>query len=276
MIKNITIGSDPEFLIYKDDKPVSSIGIIDGTKADPQEVEPGYGVLKDNVLIEGNIPPAKSKEEFINNFKNLKRIMSEILEIGGYRLVCDDSAKYSEDQLDNDEARTFGCAGFFNAWTMRFGNVQGLLGLPARTCGFHVHMGYTYEGEYEDDWIALYIARAFDYFVTYPSRLEHDDEIRAKYYGDYGNFRITSYGVECRSLGGWFTQDKYLEWVYDQTIKTLEFCSNENNLKLLDKVTSPESNPEENYKILNINLEDQLYGDINIIPVNTAISKAIQ
>ena len=194
MFKNITVGSDPEFFIFKDDKPVSSIGIINGEKHSPDEVEPGYGVLKDNVLIEGNIPPAGNKQDFINNFKNLKRIMSDILSINGYKLVSADSAVFSEDQLQHPEAQMFGCAPFVNAWTLSMKSPANLGKMLARVAGTHIHYGYEYSGDLSEDWVAIYLTRAFDYFVVYPSRQIYNDPIRAQYYGDYGNFRITSYG----------------------------------------------------------------------------------
>ena len=107
-----------------------------------------------------------------------------------------------------------------------------------------------------------YIAKAYDYFVTYPSRLHHYDEFRAKYYGMFGVFRDTSYGIEARALGGFFTDDKYLEWVYNQTIKTIEFCSNQDNLLALDNITEPEMGNEDlmfnNYSALGIELNNQL------------------
>lgn len=273
MIKNITIGSDPEFFIFKDDQPESSIGLINGTKHKPQEVAPGYGILKDNVLIEGNIPPVKTKEEFIANMRQLKAFMSEMVEPN--KIVCADSAEFNEYQLDNEEARLFGCAPYFNAWTLSMNSPADLADLNFRVAGAHIHCGYTYEGPLSPEWLAVYITRAFDYFVIYPSRLEYNDPIRSKYYGDYGNFRIKPYGVEVRSLGGYFCQDKYLGWIYDQTIKTLEYCSDPENIKKLEQIAAPNINSEEGYKLLNINLEEQLYGNTISVPVCVATIEAV-
>ena len=106
------------------------------------------------------------------------------------------------------------------------------------------------------------ITRAFDYFVVYPSRQIYSCPIRALYYGDYGNFRNKEYGVEVRSLGGFFSQDKYLGWIYDQTIKAINFCESPDNVGLLlNEVGSPEKDAEKFYNILNINLKEQLYVD---------------
>ena len=116
----------------------------------------------------------------------------------------------------------------------------------------------------------------FDYFVVYPSRQIYNDPVRAKYYGDYGNFRITSYGVECRSLGGYFTDDKYLSWLFDQSMKIFDFCGNPDNIKLLDLVGTPDENTEENYKVLGINLHEKLYENNTVnISVNSLVEETI-
>ena len=71
----------------------------------------------------------------------------------------------------------------------------------------------------------------------------------------YGSYRDTSYGLEVRSLGGFFTQDKYLDWVYDNTIKMLEYCSIQENIDRLNEIKSPDkSNIAEVYDFLGIDL----------------------
>ena len=79
MITNITVGSDPEFFIiqkYEDAEfPIPAYEIIPGTKSDPIDFGNGFKVLIDNVLVEGNIPPANTREEFVNNMRMLKSII---------------------------------------------------------------------------------------------------------------------------------------------------------------------------------------------------------
>jgi hypothetical protein len=275
MIKRITIGSDPEFFIYKDGEVVSSIGIIEGGKDAPTEFEGGFAVHKDNVLLEMNLPPADTKEEFITNMKGAKDIASEILSIGGYKLGSNDSEEFSEAALSNWEAKTFGCAPYINAWTLGFGNPTDLADLMHRVAGTHIHIGYTLEdSKFDKSTMDILITRAFDFFVVYPSRQIYNDPIRSKYYGDYGNFRNKEYGVECRSLGGYFSKDKYLGWIYDQTIKALTYCSSDSNCELLKNVSTPSISPNKSYKLLNINLKEQLY-DNDHTP-DTSIVNAIK
>ena len=52
------------------------------------------------------------------------------------------------------------------------------------------------------------------------------DNRRFENYGGLGQFRHTSYGVECRSLGAYFADDKYLPWVIEQSCKALSFVKN--------------------------------------------------
>ena len=50
-------------------------------------------------------------------------------------------------------------------------------------------------------------------------------------------------------------KDEYLEWIFDQTMKVIDFVSIEANYKKLLRVNSCN---EKYYKLLNINLEEQI------------------
>lgn len=276
MIKNITIGSDPEFFLVKKGLIVSSVDYIDGSKHFPYPLGDDYHVLKDNVLVEGNIPPTKTKKEFIDTMNNLKeRIVDLIGE--EFSLISADSAEFDRIDLMHPEAQEFGCSPYKNAWNNEELMADDLSEINFRVAGFHIHIGYTLDSsksdyKYED--LNILIAKAFDYFVVYPSRLEHSDPIREEYYGGFGNYRDKPYGVEVRSLGGHFTSNKYLSWVYDQTIKTLEYCKDIENLEKLKSIDNPTKNPELYYKILNINLKEQIYAENpNVIVDSSSIIK---
>lgn len=262
--KKITIGADPEFFIVdKTGDPFPSIGLLSGTKEAPEDRGGGYAVLKDNVLVEGNIPPAYSKEEYIKNMQTLKRLINEVLEFGGYKLHCADSMSYKARFLRHPEALEFGCSSYKNAWSLGDFAAEDMAMFNSRVAGAHQHIGYELlTNEISKRKMNRFIARAFDYFVVYPARLYHNDPFRAKYYGEFGNYRNTPYGLECRALGGYFNDDKYLGWVYDQTIKAIEYCSNPANLMLLNAVDSPTKEKEkECYELLKIDLKKQLIND---------------
>lgn len=241
-IKNITIGSDPEFFIVdKHKEAFPSIGIINGTKDEPEQKGNGFAILKDNVLVEGNIPPAHSEAEYVEYMTTLQQMINSVLEIHGLEIYASDSMKYKNRFLDHPEANVFGCSAYKNAWMIGTFSAENMSHLPMRVCGDHQHIGYTLlSEEISPRKMNRYIAKAFDYFVTWPSRQHHNDDFREKYYGPYGVYRdCPAYGLECRALGGHFTHPEHLSWVYQQTIKAVEFCANPENLEALDKVQAP-------------------------------------
>ena len=95
MIKFKTIGSDPEFCIVKGRTNIPSFMITDGTKKNPEDFGGGYKILKDNLTVEGNIPPAFNKEEFIENMKTLKQIINDRAAIIGAKIKETDLEAYA-------------------------------------------------------------------------------------------------------------------------------------------------------------------------------------
>ena len=268
-LKNITIGSDPEFFIIdKDKKAFPSFDLFEGTKEDPEDKGNGFAIVKDNVLIEMNIPPAPTREDFVRYMKEGKYMINSVLELRGLKLFSTDSMKYAPRYLRHPEACVFGCSAYKNAWEKGIFSAEDMSHLPIRVSGTHLHVGYSLS---EDCKISKKdmnraIARAFDYFMVYPSRLIHNDKFRSKYYGIYGCYRDTSYGLEVRALGGYFSQDKYLGWIYDGIIKSVEFCSNLENIDKLKKVNSlynetAQATVDKYYEILGINLTELQFKD---------------
>jgi hypothetical protein len=264
-INNITIGSDPEFFIVDaDQKAFPSTEIFKGTKDEPEQQGGGFAVLKDNVLVEGNIPPAHSCEEYVSFMTNLQNIINSVLEIHNLKLFASDSMEYKQTHLDHPDANVFGCSAYKNAWALGTFSAENMSHLPIRVCGDHQHIGYTLlTDEISQRIMNRYIAKAFDYFVTWPSRQHHNDEFRERYYGPYGVYRdCPAYGLECRALGGHFTHPDHLAWVYENTVKAVVFCADRDNLSLLDAVDAPVTSDREytlqNYSILGINYNDLL------------------
>ena len=104
------------------------------------------------------------------------------------------------------------------------------------------------------------IAKGFDYFVVNPARAEYNDAIRAKYYGSHGNYRDKPYGLECRSLGGYFLKDKYLGWVYDNVIKLINYINEGDSLERLEAIKMDKMNFDmQNYDKLGVIFEDLKY-----------------
>ena len=135
-IDNITIGSDPEFFIVNSkDEAFPSIGIFNGTKDEPEDQGGGFALLKDNVLVEGNIPPAKTCEEFVTYMKTLKAMMNSVLAIAGLKLHSSDSMKFKPRFLTHPEANVFGCSSYKNAWCLGSFSAENMSFMPIRVAG---------------------------------------------------------------------------------------------------------------------------------------------
>jgi len=246
-----TIGSDPEFFITKNERALpSSIFITPDYKGS----DSNYPIFKDNLLIEGNIPYSTVANLFVFNMTKLVFLMNTIVNKRQAVISSKDAMKFAPRFLMFPDASNFGCSGYYNAWDdtdndfliSKLHSTPILKG-PIRTAGFHIHLGVTYTGEYQSSTskktknlnkelkntpmevvlkfhMNRIITRLFDLLVTNPSRYVHVSRERALGYGGFGAFRTTPYGLECRSLGGYFTQHKYLSWVADQSIKVIKYA----------------------------------------------------
>ena len=124
MISNFTIGADPECFIIntKTGTVVSSIGMIPGEKGKPyrdSSMPKGFGLETDNVLAEFNIPPCKTKIEFITAINFMKGYIREFVQNinPDYDIKCSASEYVPYDQLVGDQAFAIGCERDFNAYT---------------------------------------------------------------------------------------------------------------------------------------------------------------
>lgn len=242
MIKNVTIGSDPEFLVYNPKTKIYQPGInyTEGTKTEPEDIGGGFFIQKDNALLEGNIPPCKDKKQFVYNMNYLIRYLRYLVADDGLEIDFKDSGHFNAFDLMMPELLVFGCDPYQNAWKEGVCKASDLSEFAYRTCGFHIHIGYTLETtSVSKDLMDKLITRAFDMKVILPSYLIHFDERRSLSYGGIGQYRQKSYGVEARSLGGYFCHPDRLEWVWDRVTEVVNFCKKEENLVLLDQATTP-------------------------------------
>lgn len=263
MIKLISIGSDPEFAIGKKivkkniEKTMTlpSFLFIKGTKDDPESLENGFFILKDNLLIEGNIPPSKTKAGFIDNMAFLKDLISVILRPENAFIIEDDVVEYEKDHIYTDDGQEFACSSFRDPY-LNISVVTPIIESDKRPIGGHIHIGYESDNKDDDyELINRRLAKVWDYFVVFPSDEIYYSEFRRKNYGKYGSYRDTSYGMEFRALGGYFMKDEFLGWIYDQTVKTVNFVNDVKNHAIIDELIHPS---KDNYKILNINFENQI------------------
>jgi hypothetical protein len=255
-LKFKTIGADPEFLLKQNGNFIPSCLFFDGTKEFPEEVDVGFAILKDNLLVEGNIPPSDSKEGYIQNMERLKLYIKQQLP-ENVELISEDIAEFSEEDILSEDGQEFGCSSYIDIYREALLPSPRLIG-NKRQVGAHIHIGYEVilntTDETSDD-IALVLAKALDYFIGIPSDQIHLCKERREGYGKLGSIRLTSYGLEYRSLGGFFAKSKYIAWQYEQVQKAIEFCSDIDNYEKLKIVNMAD---EKFYDFLEINLMDQV------------------
>ena len=236
-LNNITIGSDPEYaVVNQNGTPVSAVGFIPGTKHAPSPLdEQGeFSIQIDNVGVEGCIPPAHTKEEFINSMAMIKELTERKLQESQptWALKSLSSQRYSADELNSETAQTFGCD---PSWCIHTQNVSprpspeqvGNL----RSFGFHIHIGFKLANP---DVLAIDVATriigAMDIMCGLPSIVMDTDGDRRAIYGNAGDFRFRQIEdiniVEYRTLGGaMHDNDELTGFIYDQTIKAVELAN---------------------------------------------------
>lgn len=237
-MKKVLLGSDPEAFIVNTNTGlvVSSKRFTVGTKTEPEDLGEGFALLNDNILIEGNVPPSSTKEEFIENMTTLWNFMNDRAQARLAHLENHDCLEISEALLDTDEAKEFGCSSFRDAWNEGIEIETPQLNGNMRPAGCHIHIGI----EDASESLKMAIVRAFDMFVTLPAVEKTGMNYRtSNLYGILGACRIKSYGVEARSLGGTFFRPKYFSWIYDRTMAAVSYAiQNEEVLNGLGGITT--------------------------------------
>ena len=219
MLKNITIGADPELFIFDtvNKSVVSSIGMIPGEKGNPwvdPAWKPGFGLEIDNVLAEFNIPPCTTKQEFVESISFMKDYIRQFVKQinPNYDIRCKASFLVPEDQLQDPIAKQFGCSIDYNVYTEAANPKPKGEDTNLRSAGCHLHCGYPNPSVEQ----SLLMIKYFDAYIGIPSVLHDPDTVRRALYGKAGCFRLTSYGFEWRVLSSFFLGTKTkLRFVWD-------------------------------------------------------------
>ncbi len=220
IIKDYTIGADPECFIYnsKTKSIVSSVGMIPGEKGNPfrdKKMPEGFGLETDNILAEFNIPPVNNLQDWLKNMEYMKTYIKNFVKKVNpdYTILCKASAIVDKSQLNSEQANEFGCMPDYNAYT-EAENVKPecnkIAGL--RSAGFHIHVGYPNFTVNQ----SLRMIKYMDAYIGIPSVLYDKDTNRRILYGKAGSFRLTDYGFEYRTLSSEFLKSKAtLTWVWE-------------------------------------------------------------
>lgn len=251
MIKNVTIGADPEFFL-KDKitgEIVSSEGLIGGTKQEPKPISKlGHNVQEDNVAVEFGFNPVVDSESFVRDINTCINYVKENIPNNLEPHIVA-SAIFDEKYLQSKQAKAFGCEPDLDVWA-RKPNLAPSANTNVRVSAGHIHVGY------EEPRIPVTekLIKMMDLFLGVPSVLMDADRDRRKMYGKAGSFRIKSYGCEYRSLSNfWITSDNLTTWAFNNTqlavskvndnleistkdAKDIQKCINEYNEKLANKL----------------------------------------
>lgn len=215
------IGSDPEiFLVNEQGMGVPSEHYFQGDKDSPEDLGDGFQLLCDNVMVEFNIPPVESKEDFIRvHLKGLSFIKERLPENIDIDIVA--SKDFEPSMLRSKLARKFGCMPDFDAWTDT-PNVSPSSKRSWRSAAGHIHISY------ENPSIpkSLFLAKLCDYFLGVPSVLLDEDTRRKEMYGKAGAIRLKKFGFEYRVLSNyWLRTEESMSLVYDQIQSVFKFAN---------------------------------------------------
>lgn len=223
---NIRYGADPElFLTDRSGVLRSAIGLIGGTKAEPRRIDDfGSAVQEDNVAVEFNIPPSKTKEEFIHHIGHVLGYLHDYVSQKELSLCVVPAATFPDEELKDPRAMTFGCEPDYNVWSKSINHPPS----PSekffnlRSAGGHLHISW----DNPDIPSAEDVVRVMDVFCGAASVVYDSDMLRRKLYGSAGAFRFKPYGVEYRTLSNfWIKSPNLTEWIFDQATKGMEYLN---------------------------------------------------
>jgi len=250
-MKFITLGSDPEFFVYDPKgQPFPATLFAKGTKDNPSaitELGEWYFEQLDNISFEGNIPKAYTRQEFVSNMVKIRKYFSDKVTPVGYSLSPNGVEYFAKRYLKTREACDFGCSTVIDTWLSNMYTGFETKATPRldnykfRVAGFHIHIGYDepiLKGNDGKIYTDIMIGRLFDLFLTIPSHEIKPEIERIKTYGRWGVIRSKTYGVECRTLSSYYTQEQHLSWVWDQVMKIESFinlCTKEDLYVLYNK-----------------------------------------
>lgn len=246
----VTFGADPELMLFstEENKIVSSIPVLKQDKNNPIDLGDGIKMYADNVLVETAFPPSKTKEGMLTLMQTVFSRMQEKLG-DKYRLLPKAAHIFEPAQLKIEhgiDPFEIGCVPSIDVYEqavlMPNGFPDGL-----RTGSFHIHLGnQDYNKKKNGGHFLTFNSREntiklMDVFVGCASILFDKDEssvTRRKLYGQAGNFRITPYGIEWRTLGNYALTSRTLtEFVLDLVGHVVSHVNNgteQDILKLVD------------------------------------------
>jgi hypothetical protein len=222
---NTTFGSDPEFMLVRDGRFFSAIGIVSGTKTCRLQ-QNGHEFYYDNVMAECAIKPSSSKEETLHNFRECFKHYAKLVK--PYKLTPQASYNYHSQQLLHKDARDVGCKTEYCAYMLQELKDENTIHVIKRTnfrsAGGHIHLG---SKSLQDSYNQAFTVRMLDLFLGLPLVfIDRDDTapMRREMYGKAGRHRRPAHGLEYRTPGNyWLSSPRLVELVYDLCMFSVKF-----------------------------------------------------
>jgi hypothetical protein len=247
---SVRIGSDPEMMLAcaKTSQLRSAIPIVpEGKGAFRSLNKRGTNAVgHDNVLIEFNTEPAASEHQFVRTIGTVLGKIHKIVQPHGLQLKLQASAEFPASELEEEEARIFGCEPDYDAWKLRRNEVPaGASEKPFRSAGGHLHIGVCRDRQLNEILLEplgkVEAVKAMDIFCGIPSVfLDKDPTAAARraLYGGAGAHRPKGYGVEYRALGNWWlASPSHTRLVYQLALAGLQVLRDGKLPKLIETIT---------------------------------------
>jgi hypothetical protein len=238
------MGSDPEFMLTKNDQYFSAISIIPANKYERQRIGRNE-FYHDNVMAECAVYPGKTKSDVISNIRECLNDYIQLIK--PYKLKVQASQNYPASELLDPRAKKAGCDPEMDVYSLTTVKPpeEEFATNPLRTAGGHIHLGCKMA---QDEFQGYFIIRMLDLCLGLPSiYLDKDTSspMRRKIYGNAGRFRKPKWGVEYRSLGNfWLASPTLVILIYDVCNFVLEFVKKERHYDFWsvdDRLNDPES-----------------------------------
>jgi hypothetical protein len=243
MTEALLVACDPELFVMKGDKISSIAGILGYGKHNKLDTGKGVRLQEDNVLLEFDIDPCKSFNEFDNLMKDAIHLCEDVAKKHGFKLAMGvASHNYSSEELSKlpDSAKEFGCSSDVNILTGRRNPVpEPRHGL--RTAGGHVHIGFldnfNLGSEHEKEEKRQEVGIMCDYLLGLPSLFEDSNDLRRSLYGKAGAVRKKEYGIEYRTLSNYWIGE-HRQPIWERVNKVVDLVK-EGHAKEIFNMVSP-------------------------------------
>jgi hypothetical protein len=215
------IGCDPEIFVQDaNGKPVSAVGIVKGTKKEPEKCNLGAFQV-DGLALELNTDPV-FYTDFASFDKNVVTVLGQLQKKlpEGHTFLIQSSVNFSEDVINSapPEALELGCEPDYNAWLGGQPNARPDASTTLRTGAGHLHIGWDKDipvdhPDHID--VCCDFVKTLDLYVGLASIILDPDPTRRTLYGKAGCFRPKSYGVEYRTpSNAWLSSQVKRQWLF--------------------------------------------------------------